>query len=230
MLSHLMARNPRATADQPILTEMAKIGIVPGKAFDQGKLPQAAGAALQGVPKEAQGKILAHRKNGGETYENGWLVMTRTGVYGTDYMQRAFIALVGLGANRPEDAIYPVSEADVNNVPYDGSHKYVLHFAKGETPPVKGFWSLTMYNGKLFFVANSLKRSAVSSRTPFTTNRDGSTDIYLQTDSPGPDKEVNLLPSPPGKFVLMLRLYWPNDEPPTILDGSWKPPAVTRAD
>jgi hypothetical protein len=231
MMSQLMATNPPAPADKPMLDEMAKIGIVPGKAFDASKLSPGVTAALEGVPQAAQEKIKSQAKSGGAQDENGWLVMTKTGVYGTEYLQRAFVTAVGLGANRPEDAVYPVSMMEgADHQPYDGAHKYVVHFDKGQTPPVKGFWSLTMYDEKLYFVANSLNRYNVSSRSQFKQNADGSTDIYLQKDSPGTGKEANWLPAPAGKFALMLRLYWPDPQAPTILDGSWKPPAVKQAD
>ena len=169
---------------------------------------------------------MSHFKSAG-TEVNGWTFTTKAGLYGTDYLQRAFITAIGLGANRPQDAIYPTSEADAAGKPYDGAHKYVLHFPKGQMPPAKAFWSLTMYDGQYFFVANPLNRYTLSSRSRFTQNQDGSVDLYIQHESPGKDKEANWLPAPQGKFVLMLRLYWPYEPPHvSILDGSWKPPMV----
>jgi hypothetical protein len=103
-----------------------------------------------------------------------------------------------------------------------------MHFSKGQTPPAKGFWSLTMFDANYFFVANSLDRSTVSSRFDFKYNDDGSLDLYIQHASPGKDKESNWLPAPAGKFILMLRLYWPQETAPSIVDGSWKPPAVHK--
>ena len=117
---------------------------------------------------------------------------------------------------------------DANGKPYDGANKYVIHFPKGQMPPVRGFWSITMYDAQYFFVANDLNRYDISERNALKANPDGSIDIYIQKDSPGADKESNWLPAPAGKFVLMLRMYWPNEKPPSILDGSWKPPAVTQ--
>jgi hypothetical protein len=229
ILSQAMAENPPAAADKPILDEMAKIEIVPGQAFDVNRLSPAVTAALQDVPRTAQEKIRAHAPKAGHD-ENGWLIMTNTGAYGTDYLQRAFVTAFGLGANLPQDAVYPPSHTDASGQPYDGAHKYVLHFAKGQTPPVRGFWSLTLYNDQLSFAANRITRYDLGSHSALKSNPDGSTDIYVQKDSPGPDKESNWLPAPPGKFVLMMRLYWPNDKPPSILDGSWTPPAVGRTD
>ncbi len=127
--------------------------------------------------------------------------------------------------------MYPTSEADADGKPYDGAQKYVMHFAKGQMPPVQGFWSLTMYNAEYFFVANRLNRYTLSSRNKFIHNKDGSVDLYIQNESPGKAKEANWLPAPKDKFVLMLRLYWPVEPPKaSIIDGTWKPPAVKRVE
>ena len=155
---------------------------------------------------------------------------TKTDIYGTGYMQRALITAVGLGANRPEDAVYPVAEKDADGNSFDGNpKKYVMHFDKGQFPPVKGFWSLTMYDDKLFFVPNPLNRYTLSQHNKFVTNQDGSVDLYLQAESPSKAKEANWLPAPKAKFVPMLRLYWPTETPPSIIDGTWKPPAIKAA-
>jgi hypothetical protein len=153
------------------------------------------------------------------------MITTGIGTYGADYLQRAYVTVVGLGANLPQDAIYPMSKADAAGKPYEGSKKYVLHFAKGQLPPVKGFWSLTMYDDQMFFVPNKLNRQAIGSRQKFVFNKDGSLDLLIQKDSPGKAKEANWLPAPAGKFALMLRFYQPTEK---ILDGSWKPPPVTE--
>jgi hypothetical protein len=200
---------------------------VPGQDFDIGKADPAVQKGLQGVPKAGIEKIMAHFKTAGKDI-NGWLFSTKTGLYGTDYLQRALITAIGLGANRPQDAVYPTSEVDAEGKPYDGANKYVMHFAKGQVPPVRAFWSLTMYDGQYFFVPNPLNRYTLSSRSKFNYNKDGSLDLYIQKDSPGKDKEANWLPAPAGKFILMLRLYWPREKPPSIIDGTWKPPAVKR--
>ena len=105
----------------------------------------------------------------------------------------------------------------------------LMHFDKCQFPPVNGFWSLTMYNKEYFFVANPLNRYTLSQRNKFVTNPDGSVDLYLQADSPGKAKEANWLPAPKAKFIPMLRLYWPKETPPSIIDGSWKPPAIKVA-
>ena len=229
LLAALMKDNPSAEADAPMVAKMAKIGIVPGEDFDMSKLDPAVAKALQGVPKLAFEKIMAHFKEAGVNI-NGWLFSTKTGIYGTDYLNRALITAIGLGANRPQDAVYPTSEVDTDGRPYDGANKYVMHFDKGQTPPAEGFWSLTMYDAQYFFVPNPLNRYTLSSRFKFEYNEDGSLDFYIQKDSPGKDKESNWLPAPAGKFVLMLRLYWPKETPPSILDGTWKAPGVKQVE
>ena len=114
---------------------------------------------------------------------NGWSMNTDTmGVYGNYYLKRAIVAQVGLGANLPEDAIYPLNLGDQTGKPLDGANKYTMHFAKGATPPVSAFWSLTLYDTDGFQVANSLNRFAVSSWMPFKYNADGSLELYIQYD------------------------------------------------
>jgi hypothetical protein len=231
LLAALMKDNPPAAEDAPMVAKLAKIGIVPGQDFDIGKLDPAVAKALQGVPKAAQEKIMSQMQAGGSVNVDGWSYRTKgIGIYGTDYLQRAFITAIGLGANRPQDAIYPTSEMDADGKPYDGANKYLMHFEKGQMPPADAFWSLTMYDAEYFFVADKLNRYTLSSRNKFKLNKDGSVDLYIQNASPGKDKEANWLPAPEGKFVLMLRLYWPKETPPSIIDGSWKPPAVKKVE
>jgi hypothetical protein len=224
LLAKLMKDNPPAKDDAPMLEKLAAIGLVPGRDFDASKLP-AETAKL--VPETAQKKILGHFKQGG-TDLNGWIFTTKAGVYGTDYLQRAFITAIGLGANRPQDAVYPTAGVDADGKPFDGANKYVLHFPKGQTPPADAFWSVTMYNAAYFFVDNPLNKYTVSPRDALKFNDDGSLDLLIQRESPGKDKEANWLPAPDGKFVLMMRLYWPREKDPSILDGTWKPPGVKR--
>jgi hypothetical protein len=228
LLASLLKDNPPAAADSFIVAKMARLGIVPGKPFDPSKLDPAVMKALANVPKLGVEKIMGHMKQAG-TFENGWVLSTRTGLYGADYLQRAMITYFGLGANRPQDAIYPTSENDAAGKPYDGANKYVMHFDKGRMPPVNGFWSLTMYDDKYFFVENPLNRYTLSQRNKLNVNADGSVDLYLQHDNPGGDKEANWLPAPEGRFVLMLRLYWPKETTPSIINGTWKIPPVKIA-
>lgn len=226
MLAGLLKDNPPAEADKPIIEKMAKLGIVPGEKFDIGKLGPDVAAALQPIPKVGVAKIMDHYS--ALDTVNGWQFTTKTGQYGTDYLQRALVTAIGLGANRPQDAVYPTSKADADGQPYNGANKYVVHFAKDQLPPAKGFWSLTMYDEGYFFVGNPLNRYTLSQRDNLTRNPDGSVDLFLQHDNPGPQKQANWLPAPTGAFNLMLRLYWPTETPPSIIDGTWKPPAVTK--
>ena len=157
---------------------------------------------------------------------NGWRITLPSGVYGTNYLHRAFVNWQGPGWNRPEDAVYPLAMVDGEGKALSGANNYVLQFAEGELPPVKGFWSLTMYDSEGFFVANPLDRVSLSQRNDFIFNADGSLDLFIQNDSPGEDQETNWLPAPDGAFTLFMRLYWPSDRAPSIIDGSWMPPEV----
>ena len=136
------------------------------------------------------------------------------------------VSQIGLGANLPEDAIYPLNLGDDTGKPLDGANKYTIHFDKGNTPPVNAFWSITLSDAEGFQVGNSLNRFAVAGWMPFKFNPDGSLDIYFQNESPGKDKEANWLPAPKGAFNLTMRLYAPKSE---ALTGKWSPPPVTKA-
>lgn len=227
LLAQLLKTNPPAAADAPELAKFAKIGLVAGQDFDATKLNA---DFVKRIPEIAFDRIMLQFKVNKEVKDvNGWGYTTKTGLYGTDYFMRALVTAIGLGANRPQDAVYPTSLKAADGNAYDGANKYVIHFAKGQLPPARGFWSLTMYDANYFFVANPINRYSISARQNLKSNPDGSVDLYIQKDSPGVDKESNWLPAPAGKFILMLRLYWPNEKDPSILDGSWKIPAVTRA-
>lgn len=230
LLAKLLKDNPPNPADAPMVKKMARLGIVPGQPFDGGKLGPVSKEAFDLVPQIAQEKIMLWMKEGVLTgdmkLQNGWLFTTKTGRYGVNYIQRALISAIGLGANLPEDAVYPTSEGPSLLGSYSGEKKYVMHFPKGEMPPVQGFWSLTMYDARYFFVENPLNRYSISPRQNLKANADGSVDLYIQNESPGLDKESNWLPAPKDKFILMLRMYWPKKTPPSILDGTWKIPQV----
>jgi hypothetical protein len=226
LLCKLMKDNPPVPADAPQLAKFASIGIVPGQDFDATKLKA---DFVKRVPEFGFDRIMLQFKiNKDVKDENGWGYTTKTGIYGTDYLMRALITAIGLGANRPQDAVYPTSLKDGEGRKYNGENKYVMHFPEGQLPPARGFWSLTMYDANYFFVNNPLNRYSISARQNLKSNPDGSTDLYIQKDSPGADKEQNWLPAPSGDFVLMLRLYWPDESDPSIIDGSWKIPPVKK--
>ena len=176
-------------------------------------------------PEEAQ-KLMQWKMPTLARVVNGWSMNTdTTGVYGNYYLKRAIVSQVGLGANLPEDAIYPLNLLDDTGKPLDGANKYRIHFNKGAAPPVDAFWSVTLYDAEGFQVANALNRFTVSSCFPLKINADGSLDFYFQNESPGEDKEANWLPAPKGPFNLTMRLYGPKSGAPT---GKRNPPAVTR--
>jgi hypothetical protein len=223
--AEILKLQPPHITDQPIVALMQRIGIERGKSFDIDKVDPAIKAGLETAPEDAL-KLMAWKVTSLARVVNGWSMNTDTmGVYGNYYLKRAIITQLGLGANLPEDAIYPINLADETGKPLEGGSNYVLHFDKGATPPVNAFWSVTLYDAQGYQVANSLNRFAVSSWMPFKTNPDGSLDLYFQSESPGADKEANWLPAPKGPFNLTMRLYAPKSD---ALTGKWNPPPVMR--
>jgi hypothetical protein len=228
-LASLLKDNPPPAFEAPILEKLAAIGIVPGEPFDPSKLDPAVAKGLEQSVTAALEKLNAASKETGAPV-NGWRVPPMIlGNFGAEYGARAVVALIGLGANVPADAVYPSVFVDADGQPFDGANKYVIRFEKDSAPPVHAFWSVTMYNADSFFVANPINRYAVSSWMPLRKNADGSLEIYVQSESPGKDKEANWLPAPAsGPFNMTMRMYWPKEQAPSIIDGSWKPPAVTK--
>jgi hypothetical protein len=224
--AELLKVHPPHITDQPIIAQLKKIGLEPGKSFDISNADPVIRSALTSATDDAK-QLMAWKIPTLARVANGWSMNTDTmGVYGNYYLKRAIVAQLGLGANLPEDAIYPVNLADESGKPLDGSNRYALHFEKGDLPPANAFWSVTVYDSQGFQVANPLDRFAVSSWMPFKYNADGSLDLYFQNESPGSDKEANWLPAPKGSFNLTMRLYAPRSE---ALTGKWNPPPVTRA-
>ncbi|WP_431283182.1 DUF1254 domain-containing protein [Humitalea sp. 24SJ18S-53] len=231
-LAELMMTNPPVAADAPILARMARIGIVPGRPFDPTRLPATVKTAIAAAPRAAAAVVEASLRDleAKGRRLNNWSILLETGIYGTNYAQRATVTVVGLGANRPQDAVYPLTALDSEGRKLNGANRYVLRIPPGMLPPARGFWSLTMYNAAYFFVANPLNRYTLSERNALKTNADGSLDLYIQAEDPGPERQSNWLPAPTADFVLMFRLYWPKDLPAfSILNQSWIPPAVVRA-
>jgi hypothetical protein len=215
--------HPPHPTDWSLAAQMRRLGLTPGARFAdldpdvRSVLHDVPGAAMQAMqqafPRLA--KVM-----------NGWQMNIDTmGVYGNFYVKRAVVAMVGLGANSPEDAVYPILLADADGSPLVGDNDYVLHFDKTELPPVHAFWSVTMYDAEGFQVANSLDRFAIGDRDPLEYNPDGSLDLYLQHQSPGAGKEANWLPAPQGPLGVTMRLYSPQAP---VLNGTWAPPAVRR--
>jgi len=176
--------------------------------------------------KAARDSMVAAAKGSTGDLRNGWTIYWDLGRYGTNYGLRALTAWLNLGASAPEDVLAPSTRLDGGGRVLSGANKYVLHFDKGKTPPTEAFWSLTMYNDKLLFVANPLERYAISSRDRLAVNPDGSLDIYIQHDNPGKDKEANWLPAPKDNFNVTLRVYSPKQE---MSERRWVPPPIQRA-
>jgi hypothetical protein len=222
--SELLKLHPPHITDQPIIARMKRIGIEPGKAFDVAKLDGATRKAIDDAPAAAQ-KLMEWKIPTLARVANNWSMNTDTmGVYGNYYLKRAIVTQVGLGANLPEDAVYPLNLGDESGKPLDGANKYVVRFGKNEIPPVDAFWSITLYDPEGFQVANSINRFAVSSWMPFKYDADGSLTLFIQNESPGSERESNWLPAPKGPFNLTMRLYAPKSE---ALTGRWNPPPVS---
>ncbi len=212
--------------DQPILARMARLGITPGESFDFAAASTIVQTALSNAPAAAQ-KLMAWKAPRVADTVNQWSMDIDTvGTYGTYYLKRAIMTQIGLGANLPEDAVYPIAIADGDGDALNGANNYVLHFEADDIPPVDAFWSVTIYDNNGYQVANSLNRFALSSWMPLQKNADGSLDLYFQKESPGKDKEQNWLPAPDGPFNVTMRLYAPQ---PDVLYGKWAPPAITKA-
>ncbi len=224
-LNALMQGNPPATADAAALQRFAAIGIAPGKQFDLKQLDPAVANGLEQGVNLGRAKIVAEARKPHGKVVNGWEFMTNIGRFGTDYLWRSVVALVGLGANLPEDAIYPRRTVDSDQQLLNGANQYVIRFAKDQLPPVGAFWSISMYNSRQAFIKNPINRHAIGDRDNLKFAADGSLTLYIQNESPGKDKESNWLPAPKDAFNLFMRLYWPKKE---ILDGSWKPPEISN--
>jgi len=212
--------NPPNQADYPTLHRLERVGIKPGQSFDLSAAPASIRTAFERGMADARARLSDEaRKASG----SGWSYRTDGGAYGVDYLFRATIANWGLGYNLPQDAIYPSVAADSDGRALDGRNAYVLHFDKGKLPPVGAFWSVTAYDPDGYFIPNTINRQAIGDRDKLVFNADGSLDLYIQSESPGVDKEGNWLPVGKGPFNLLMRLYWPKQE---VVDRSWTPPSA----
>ncbi len=222
----LMKVNPPHLTDWSIIARLKRIGIEVGRSYEPEKLDPVVQDALKKAAPDGLKAMHAKIPTLARVI-NGWQMNTDTvGVYGNYYLKRAIVALVGLGVNPPEDAVYPLIVTDADGKPPTGDHNYILHFYKAELPPVDAFWSVTMYDAEGFPVANAINRSAVGDRDALKYNADGSLDVYMQHDDPGGNKTANWLPSPSaGELGLTMRLYAPKA---AVLNGSWAPPPLQR--
>lgn len=224
--AELLQAHPPHLVDQPILARLARLGFRPGAPFDPAAVTPEVLAAIDAAPAAAQAQMTSAEPRL-TPLVNGWAYPTYgIGVYGSDYLRRAVIARIGLGANLAADAVYPVVYADGSGQRPSGDHDYVLHFDADALPPAGAFWSVTMYDGVGYTVPNALERYAIGDRDPLRFNADGSLDLYLQHEDPGEERRPNWLPAPRGPIGVTMRLY---DPKPEALDGSWAPPPLTRA-
>ncbi|WP_436792408.1 DUF1254 domain-containing protein [Bordetella petrii] len=224
VFAELLRANPPHANDYAMLSRLRRIGLVGPQPFSYSRLDPAVQQALADALPVA-GRRIADAVPRLGTSMNGWnTVLTGIGTYGTDYTRRAAVAYAGLGATTPHDALYPVTTIDDDGELLRSDEEYVLHFDKGQLPPANAAWSLILYNADHNLAPNRIGRYALRSTDPLQYNADGSLDIYIQRDDPGPRKAANWLPAPDrGNFMLNMRLYWPRD---IALDGNWAPPPV----
>ncbi|MBY3533636.1 DUF1254 domain-containing protein [Rhizobium laguerreae] len=228
---------PETSRDKDIRAKLARIGIGPGKTFEFKDLPLEHKAEMLVGMKQGDDKIDKWLATGNKPI-NGWNVSSLLGdeaFFNGDWLMRSGAAKAGLYGNDAAEAMYPFTRTDASAKPLDGSkHKYTITFPPGQLPPVHSFWSVTMYDGKSqFLVKNPINRYLINSPMlpGMKKNEDGSLTLYVQKDSPGADKEANWLPAPDGTIYLVMRLYWPKTEAPSILPagkGTWQPPGVKR--
>lgn len=224
-----LASDPPPGRDRRLLDRLARFGIGPGLRPSGADLDPAIRAGLTQAAAEGPrviAKALRRMRKHSARRNNGWLIFpSRIGRFGRDYLLRAVVNKVALGANVPAEAMYPLAFADVRRRPLDGKYRYVVHFDRGKLPPVGAFWSLTVYGPDLFLTPNAINRYALGSNTPSVRrNRDGSLDLVLQRSAPG-KRKGNWIPVPRGRFVLALRLFQPKR---SVLEGRWRPPTVAR--
>jgi hypothetical protein len=223
--AELMKRNRPHHSDYSQLSRIARLGLVPGRDFGATRLTPSEQDEIETGARDAL-RLMQESAATLVKPVDGWVVHADTmGVYGNYYLKRAMVTLVGLGANPPEDAVYPLNVADADGRPVTGDGDYVLHFDKDQLPPVAAFWSVTMYDAEGFQVANDIDRFAIGDRDPLTFNDDGSLDLYLQHAHPGPERESNWLPAPRGPLGITMRLYAPAA---AVLSGAWTPPPIRR--
>lgn len=227
-MAELLEDNPPSPEDNDMMEKLASIGIVPGKEFTTDDLSNELREKINAIPGQVlEGLKKATQSTDSGNMKNGWNYVTKPiADFGKDYQTRAFVGYIGLGANLPEDAVYPNALYDIDGNILNSDFNYKVHFEKDQVPPVNAFWSLTMYNHENFLAENPIGRYAIGDRDKLEYNSDGSLDIYIQRESPGSGKESNWLPAPKeNTFQLTLRLYWPKQN---VVDRTWMPPTVKK--
>jgi hypothetical protein len=222
-MTTLMSDNPPLLTDANILRGLLSIGVVPGRPIKFASMKPAVARGIESGSRAGFEQISREATTLHGKIVNGWQFSEDLGQYGTGYLWRAAVATFGLGATRQADTVYARAACDESGARLYGSKRYLLHFAAGNLPPVKAFWSLTIYNDQQIFAPNPLNRFSIGDRDNLKFNPDGSVTLYIQHYRPTPEIESNWLPAPREGFSLVLRLYWPSQ---AILNGSWKPPRI----
>ena len=231
ILNFILKFCPTDPSETKLMARFAKIGVGAGQTFDADKLsPEMKKAVEQGMA-DAWAEFANFKVKSFDTGK-----VTSGDVFGTrqylknNYLYRMAAGVIGLYGNSKQEAMYPIYGVDSDKQLLDGTKHYTMHFAPGSLPPVKAFWSVTMYNlPGHFLVANSLHRYLINSPMlpQLKRDADGGLTLFFQNESPGPDKEANWLPAPKGPFFMAMRLYWPKE---AALDGKWSAPQLKRVD
>jgi hypothetical protein len=221
----LLHHNPAADDDSPIILRMERIGLIPSLDFNFDNLPEGVRTACKHAVPIALKRIQSGEKQLNLRRDNGWAFHPRLGSSPSDYLGRAYSASKHLSVDLPEDVLELQCDEDDEGESLKGTHQYIIHFPKDQMPPVHGFWSITAYDAKHSFVANTIDRYSIGDNHNLRFNADGSLDICVQHEWPGIGADSNWLPAPRKAFSLTLRLYWTRGR---ALDGTWAPPRVQR--
>ncbi len=228
---------PAGPEERAIREKLARIGVGAGKTFDFKDLPLTHKLEVGLGMKDGEEKVVKYLAEGSKNI-NGWKVGSLFGdrlFYSGDWLKRAAAAKGGIYGNDAAEAVYPLTKTLADGEVLDCSkHKYTITFAAGQYPPVEAFWSVTMYDGKTqLLIENPINRYLINSPMlpGMKKNADGSLTLHIQKDSPGADREANWLPAPNDEIYLVMRLYWPKTEAPSILppgNGTWQPPGIKK--
>ncbi|WP_298635337.1 DUF1254 domain-containing protein [uncultured Umboniibacter sp.] len=224
-LSVSMAANPPATNDDEIIGKLEAINFVPGEPYILSEQSEEIQEVVALGVKVARERLQEHITDLVDSTDADWrFPPDNLGRYGVDYNTRALVALVGLGANLQEDAVYPSASRDSEGRLLDGAHSYRLHFPEGTLPPARALWSITVYGSDGFLQSTATSKYKLGSMDSLVLNADGSVDLFFGGNPPE-GRESNWLPANPGEMVLTMRLYWPEQ---AVLNGSWNIPRLER--
>jgi len=225
-----LGESPVPERDRAFLEQLVPLRLRPGRKFDLRAFTDAERRAILAGIEQGHAEIRSSSGRFGKTFD-GWTYGERDlGNFGTDYLYRAVVALGGLGALEPAEAVYVSCHVDSEGQSLDGSQRYELTFPAGGLPPARAFWSLAMYEiapeGRAFFVDNPIGRYAIGDRTrDLWTAADGTVTLYLQHERPEGERATNWLPAPAGRMRLVLRAYEPGE---SLIEGLYRVPAVRR--